>query len=93
MISHTLKNEGEFKTKHFIVLCAYKTECEPNIDILGVCHSYDEAKILYDKKIKDIRIDAEEWEMDIVTNKECYFEAIGDQWHPSYYMKLYIMEV
>lgn len=93
MVLHTLKNEGGLKMKHFIVLCTYKTECEPNIDILGAYHSYDEAKTLYNKKIKDIRIDAEEWKMDIVTDEECYFEAIGDQWHPSYYMKLYIMEV
>lgn len=92
MVLHTLKNEGGLKMKHFIVLCTYKTECEPNIDILGVYHSYDEAKTLYNKKIKDIRIDAEEWKMDIVTDEECYFEAIGDRWHPSYYIKLYIKE-
>ena len=79
--------------QYYIVLCPYKVEGEPEVEIVGIRHSYEEAKALYDEKIKDLRTDAEEWELEVIVDDRYYFEAIGDNWHPSYYMKLYIEEV
>jgi hypothetical protein len=81
---------------HYAVVCLYRTGSESNeCDIIGVKHTYEEAKKLFDEELPGIISDAEEWDMEFDEEEisENYFEAYGDEWHPSYYMKLYIQEV
>ena len=78
--------------KHYIVICLWKTGEGEGVNIVGVRHSYDEAKELYDKELDDVITDADDWEMDYDYEKDGMpgFEAYGNYWHPSNYIKLYI---
>ena len=82
--------------KHYAVVCLYRTGSTSNkCDIIGIKDTYEEAKKLFDKELTTVMADAEEWDMEFDKEEmsENYFEAYGDEWHPSYYMKLYIQGV
>lgn len=79
--------------KHYILVCQWSTDDGANVKIMGVCHSDDEVQELYNKTIPDLRIDAEEWDLDVVCDDTRYFEAVGNEWHSSRFMTLYIVEV
>ena len=78
--------------KHYIVLCAWRTGGGEGVDIKGVFHSEDEAKDLFKKELVDVILDADDWGMDWDHDGQYYFEANGDQWNQSYYIKLCIKE-
>ena len=82
--------------KYYVVICLYRTgETSNDCEIVGIKYTYEDAKQLFDETLPDVISNAKEWGMEYDEEEvhDNYFEAYGNEWHPSYYMKLYIQGV
>ena len=79
--------------KHYVVMVDWATQDDENVDIVGVAHTMDEAKEIFQKRLVIERELADEHEYEITDDSETLFEA-GDMgyWRDDHII-LYIEEV
>ena len=79
--------------KHYIILndCANEYECGTNV--LGVAHSMEEAKEIFNEYVEEERRYAEEHNFEILDDCETVFDAGEDGYYVSNHTNLYIQLV
>lgn len=79
--------------KHFIVLNHWANEYESGVTILGVAHSIEEAKQIFNEHIVEEREYAEKHEFTIYDDCEDCFDAGEDGYYVSNHTNLYIQMI
>lgn len=78
---------------HYVVVNEWVSDNKAFADIIGVAHSLDEAKEIFNKRIEEERAYAEENEYTIFEENDVYFDAGEDGYYFSHHTKLYIQMV
>lgn len=60
---------------HYVVVLDWATEDDSAISIIGVAHTYEEAKEIFNKQLVEEKQYAEEFEYDINQEDESTFDA------------------
>lgn len=79
--------------KHYVVILDWATEDDSDVQILGVAHTLDDAKEIFNKRISEEIQFAEDNGYIIGTNDETEFEAFEDGYYAAEHTLLYIEEV
>lgn len=79
--------------KHYVVVNDWANEYENGSTILGVAHSLEEAKEIFNQNIGDERQYAEEHEFTIYDDCETVFDAGEDGYYISNHTNLYIQMI
>ena len=60
---------------HYVIVLDWATDYESAVDILGVCHTYEEAKEIFDKQLVEEKKLVEEYGYEVETENESVFDA------------------
>lgn len=79
--------------KHYVVLIEWSTEGDCGSNILGVAHSLDEAKEIFNDTVEEERQLAEDNGWEIYEDTDVIFDAGEDGFYCSNHSKTYIQGV
>ena len=79
--------------KHFVIVNEWATEYENGSTIIGIVHSLEEAKKIFDTKLMEEKQYAKEQGFMIYDDCETVFDAGEDGYYVSNHTKLYIQMV
>ena len=79
--------------KHFVIVNDWANEYENGTTILGVAHSLEEAKEIFNQRLADEKQYAEEQGFTIYDDYETVFDAGEDGYYISNHTNLYIQMV
>ena len=79
--------------KHFVVINQWATEMDSGLNIIGVAHTFAEAKEMFDNALADERKFAAEMNWHIEIDDEDSFEAYEEGYYASAHTVLYIQGV
>lgn len=79
--------------EHFVIICDWKDHHEGNIDILGVSHSLDDAKKIFNNVLPKKKELAGKNGFEVINESETYFCAECEEEWGENYTKLYIQKV
>ena len=79
--------------EHYVVVNDWAYEYESGTTILGVTHSFEEAKVIFDASVADERefSNAQKWE--IYDDCETVFDAGEDGYYVANHTNLYIQRI
>lgn len=79
--------------KHYVVILDWAANDAEGVNILGVTHTFDDAKEIFNQHIEEEKQLAEDYGYDIETDDEAEFDAgIMGSWYTDH-TTLYIKEV
>lgn len=84
---------GDLNMKHFVIINDWANEYESGITILGVVHTMEEAKEIFNYNLIEEKEYAEEREFVIYDDCETVFDAGEDGYYVSNHTRLYIDSV
>ena len=79
--------------KHYVIINDWATEDESETVVLGVAHSLEEAKEIFNKRLADEKQYAEEHGFIIYDDCETVFDAGEDGYYSHNHTSLYIQKV
>jgi phosphoribosyl-dephospho-CoA transferase len=79
--------------KHYVVVLNWATEGDNGSNVLGVAHTLEEAKEIFDETFKEEKDLAENNGWKIYEESDKVFDAGEDGYYHDNYTKLYIQEV
>jgi hypothetical protein len=79
--------------KHYLIINEWATEDDNGFSVIGVAHSLEEAKELFDKKLEEEKAYAKENGFEIYEDKETIFDAGEDGYYTNNHTVLRIDEV
>lgn len=79
--------------KHYVVVLDWAENDAEDINIIGVAHSLDEAKEMFNARLVEERAFAEEHGYEIYEDVETLFDAGENGYYAASHTRLYIQEV
>ena len=79
--------------EHFVVINDWSNEYESGVTVLGVIHTLEEAKEIFNNSIKDEKNYAKENGFKIYTDSETEFDAGKDGFYATEHTRLYIQKI
>lgn len=79
--------------EHYIVINNWSNEYENDVTILGIAHTLEEAKKIFNESINDERDYAEEHEYTVYADTEVDFDAGEEGYYSMEHTRLYIQYV
>lgn len=79
--------------KHYVVVLDWASDYEGAVDILGVAHTYEEAKEIFDKQLAEEKKLVEEYGYTIETEDSTTFDAGEEGYWSRNHTTLYIQGV
>ena len=79
--------------EHFVVINDWSNDYECGVTILGVTHTLEEAKELFDNSVKEERDYAKEHGYEIYDDDENEFDAGEDGYYAREHTRVYIQQV
>lgn len=87
-------SKGSGFMKHYVVIHSWANEEEADgLTVIGVAHSYDDAKEVFDKAVLSEKIYAEENDFEVYEDSDNVFDAGEEGYHSINHTKVVIMEV
>jgi hypothetical protein len=79
--------------KHYVIINDWSSQYENGVSILGVAHSLEEAKEIFNQYVAEEKQYAEEHEFEIYNNDDEDFDAGEDGYYVSNHTRVYIQGV
>ena len=79
--------------KHYVIVLDWAYDYEAAVDILGVTHTYEEAKEIFDKQLAEEKKLVEEYGYTVETEDATTFDAGEEGYWSSNHTTLYIQGV
>lgn len=79
--------------KHYVIIHDWSNEYESDIVILGVTHTMEEAKTIFNNSVNEEKNYAEEWGYEIFTDCDEDFDAGEMGYYSTKHTRVYIQEV
>lgn len=79
--------------KHYVIVNDWANDYESGVTILGVAHSLEEAKDIFNKNLANEKACAEEYGFTIYNDCETVFDAGEDGYYARNHTNLYIQMV
>ena len=79
--------------EHYVVILDWASDYECGVEILGVTHTIEEAKVIFNNSVGDEKHHAKEFGYEIYTDCETDFDASEYGYYAKEHTRLYIQEV
>lgn len=79
--------------EHYVIINDWANEYENGVSILGIVHSLEEAKIIFNEYATEEKQYAEEHDFEIYNDNEGEFDAGEDGYYVSNHTRVYIQGV